>query len=62
MKVTISTLAIFSFMTDLVRKVVGGDIINHETSLHKMFLLNEIDVHLVSSNDENVFYTGNWKL
>jgi hypothetical protein len=41
---------------------VGGDIINHETSLHKIFPLNEIDVNLVSSDDENVFDTGNWKL
>jgi hypothetical protein len=62
MKVTIPTLAILGVMTGLVRKVAGGDIINHETSLHKIFPLNEFDVHLVSSNDENVFYTGNWKL
>jgi hypothetical protein len=62
MKVTISNLAIFGIMTGLFRKVLGGDIINHETSLHKMFPLNEIDVNLVSIDDENVIYTGNWKL
>jgi hypothetical protein len=54
MKVTISTLAILWVMTGLVRKVAGGDIINHETSLNKMFQLNEMGVNLVSNDDVNL--------